>query len=155
VQPDNDRQPAASDAPTPGGNIVERCVSCHFYDRHNGTPNGGKSPNAGQCRKGSPHLNPMTAKSYMIEGVWPTVRDDDWCGEWKALVRRVDPGRIGDVLGSGGASAPMAGEGQPRATVISATPIHPPLRPVSVTGSAAPGAASAPAKFAFAPARGD
>jgi hypothetical protein len=23
----------------------------------------------------------------MVEGVWPLVRDDDWCGEWRALAR--------------------------------------------------------------------
>ena len=33
-------------------------------------------------------LSPVTTKSYQIEGVWPTVRDDDWCGEWKILPRR-------------------------------------------------------------------
>jgi hypothetical protein len=33
-------------------------------------------------------LSPLTTKTYQIEGVWPTVRDDDWCGEWKILARR-------------------------------------------------------------------
>jgi hypothetical protein len=33
-------------------------------------------------------LTPNPGKSYHIEGVWPTVRDDDWCGEWKILPRR-------------------------------------------------------------------
>jgi len=23
----------------------------------------------------------------MVEGVWPLVRDDDWCGEWHAPAR--------------------------------------------------------------------
>jgi hypothetical protein len=36
----------------------------------------------GQCRRHSPHLNPLSAKSYLVEGVWPLIRDDDWCGEW-------------------------------------------------------------------------
>jgi hypothetical protein len=26
----------------------------------------------------------------MIEGVWPHVRDDDWCGEFKGLAKRLD-----------------------------------------------------------------
>ena len=26
----------------------------------------------------------------MIEGVWPHVRDDDWCGEFKGLGKRLD-----------------------------------------------------------------
>ena len=49
----------------------------------------------GQCRRHSPHLNPTTAKSYLVEGVWPLIRDDDWCGEWKALARpAVAPSRF-------------------------------------------------------------
>ncbi|HEX8010464.1 MAG TPA: hypothetical protein VF814_05960 [Casimicrobiaceae bacterium] len=32
----------------------------------------------------------MTAKTYVVEGVWPLVRDDDWCGEWKILTRIVE-----------------------------------------------------------------
>ncbi|HEX6944773.1 MAG TPA: hypothetical protein VF196_01165 [Casimicrobiaceae bacterium] len=75
---------------------MDRCVTCQFYDRQN--RGGEKSANAGQCRREAPSLSPINQKSYMIEGVWPTVRDDDWCGEWKALVRRVDPARIADVL---------------------------------------------------------
>jgi len=34
----------------------------------------------------------------MIEGVWPTVRDDDWCGEWKAAARRPEP-RLNELMG--------------------------------------------------------
>jgi hypothetical protein len=26
----------------------------------------------------------------MIEGVWPHVRDDDWCGDWKLMTQRVE-----------------------------------------------------------------
>jgi hypothetical protein len=39
----------------------------------------------GQCRRHSPHVNPVTARAYVVDGVWPRVRDDDWCGEWRAL----------------------------------------------------------------------
>ena len=76
---------------------MERCVTCSFYDRNK---NGGdaKSGNAGQCRRSGPALSPINQKSYMIEGVWPTVRDDDWCGEWKAQQRRIDTSRLNDVL---------------------------------------------------------
>lgn len=78
---------------------MERCTTCQFYDRQR---RGSESAaNAGQCRRQAPALSPLNQKSYMIEGVWPTVRDDDWCGEWKALVRRVEPARIGEVLGTG------------------------------------------------------
>jgi hypothetical protein len=41
-------------------------------------------------------LSPINAKAYMIEGVWPHVRDDDWCGEWKIRARRTD-GRVAEA----------------------------------------------------------
>jgi hypothetical protein len=78
--------------------LVERCTMCQYYDRQRRGAE--SSANAGQCRRQAPALSPLNQKSYMIEGVWPTVRDDDWCGEWKALVRRVDPARITDALAS-------------------------------------------------------
>ncbi|MDQ2964121.1 MAG: hypothetical protein M3R31_13370 [Pseudomonadota bacterium] len=68
-------------------NNVEKCLSCAFYDRRRARPTDGKAPMQGQCRRHSPHLNPATARAYVVEGVWPLVRDDDWCGEWKVLMR--------------------------------------------------------------------
>jgi hypothetical protein len=83
---------------------MERCTGCQYYDR-NGGHGEGKAANAGQCRRGAPQLSPINQKTYMIEGVWPTVRDDDWCGEWKAAARRpdtarIDPARVNDLLGA-------------------------------------------------------
>jgi hypothetical protein len=75
---------------TAGYNNVEKCVNCEFYDRQHARPTDGKAPMWGQCRRHSPHLNPATAKAYVVEGVWPLVRDDDWCGEWKVLTRMVE-----------------------------------------------------------------
>jgi hypothetical protein len=72
---------------------MDQCTGCQYFDRNRGNAEA-KSANAGQCRREAPRLSPINQKSYMIEGVWPTVRDDDWCGEWKALVRRTDPARI-------------------------------------------------------------
>jgi hypothetical protein len=69
---------------------VEKCVTCQYYDRRNATPSEGKGPMWGQCRRAAPRLHPLNAKSYMIEGVWPHVRDDDWCGDWKIIARRVE-----------------------------------------------------------------
>ncbi|HVE49258.1 MAG TPA: hypothetical protein VNG69_06520 [Casimicrobiaceae bacterium] len=87
---------------------MERCSGCQFFDR-NQRNSDTKAPNAGQCRRNAPSLSPINQKSYMIEGVWPTVRDEDWCGEWKALVRRVDPSRMVDPLGASlGAIPPTA-----------------------------------------------
>jgi len=102
---------------------VDRCVTCQFYDRQRRGAEA--SPNAGQCRREAPSLSPLNQKSYMIEGVWPTVRDDDWCGEWKALVRRVEPSRIADALA--GSPAGQFPQGVPRPTGV---PPPPARRPV-------------------------
>jgi hypothetical protein len=69
---------------------VEKCVNCQYYDRRRARPTDGKAPMWGQCRRHSPHLNPVTAKAYVVEGVWPLVRDDDWCGEWRELTRIIE-----------------------------------------------------------------
>lgn len=69
---------------------MDRCLNCQFYDRKREKTNGGQSLRWGQCRRTAPLLNPAQGKSYAIEGVWPTVRDDDWCGEWKVTMARPD-----------------------------------------------------------------
>ena len=84
---------------------MEKCISCQFYDRKHAKGAAGASPSWGQCRRSAPMLNPANTKSYMIEGVWPTVRDDDWCGEWKVLVRRVDS-RVAEALNAAQMSGP-------------------------------------------------
>jgi hypothetical protein len=78
---------------------VEKCQVCQFYDRQNVKPNDGKVTQWGQCRREAPMLHPINAKSYMIEGVWPHVRDDDWCGEWKMATRRMDT-RVSELVAS-------------------------------------------------------
>jgi hypothetical protein len=75
---------------------VEKCQICQFYDRQNAKATDGKVTQWGQCRRASPMLHPINAKAYMIEGVWPHVRDDDWCGEWKLATRRSES-RITEV----------------------------------------------------------
>ena len=73
------------------GGSVEKCINCQYYDRRNARPSDGRTPLMwGQCRRHSPHLNPLgpsSKKAYMVEGVWPLIRDDDWCGEWRAPSR--------------------------------------------------------------------
>jgi hypothetical protein len=94
---------------------LERCVTCIYYDRNKASLEA-KTGNAGQCRRSGPSLSPINQKSYMIEGVWPTVRDDDWCGEWKPLTKRVDTSRLGDVLGTPLSSPLPASPSAPRIT---------------------------------------
>ena len=86
---------------------MDKCTTCQFYDRKNAKGSAGGAPSWGQCRRSSPQLNPINAKSYMIEGVWPTVRDDDWCGEWKILARRVDS-RVAEALNAPLMSGPQS-----------------------------------------------
>jgi hypothetical protein len=78
---------------------MERCTTCQFYDRQKGNGES-KTHSAGLCRRNAPQLSPLNQKSYMIEGVWPTVRGDDSCGEWKASTRRPDASRPGEVFGA-------------------------------------------------------
>jgi len=116
------------------GSDVEKCVNCQFYDRRHARPLDGKAPLWGQCRRHSPRLNPVTAKTYVVEGVWPLVRDDDWCGEWKILTRTVEEW-IPD------APPPVAVEEAPAIVSSRTSPAVPPLPvvPVAVSAAAAVG----------------
>ena len=88
--PEPPQLPADQGVVLGAGGTVEKCINCQFYDRRHAKPLDGKAPLWGQCRRHAPQLNPVTAKAYVIEGVWPLVRDDDWCGEWKILTRVVE-----------------------------------------------------------------
>ena|SRR5262252_7243036 len=95
---------------------MEKCQTCQYYDRKKTTA--ANSPSSGQCRRNAPLLNPLNAKSYLIEGVWPVVRDDDWCGEWKLLARRVDS-RVAEALNAPLMSGPQSlSSPLPRATPL-------------------------------------
>ncbi|HVO86936.1 MAG TPA: hypothetical protein VMV45_00220 [Casimicrobiaceae bacterium] len=83
---------------------MDKCFTCQFYDRRNPSHNDGKGTMWGQCRRTAPMLHPLNAKSYMVEGVWPHVRDDDWCGEWKAAVRRPQS-RVPDLMSTAAAAS--------------------------------------------------
>ncbi|MEP7183273.1 MAG: hypothetical protein ABI886_13900 [Betaproteobacteria bacterium] len=83
---------------------MDKCLNCQYYDRKREKSVEGRSLQWGQCRRAAPMLNPTTAKSYMIEGVWPTVRDDDWCGEWKTMTRRLEPRLLESVAATAGSS---------------------------------------------------
>jgi hypothetical protein len=107
-------------------------MTCQFYDRRNAGP-AEKGPSWGQCRRTAPMLHPVNVKSYMIEGVWPHVRDDDWCGEWKIVPRRSDARGPLVAPAQGprvGALAPMSG------VVVSGAPSAVPLaRAVGAAGA--------------------
>lgn len=78
---------------------MDKCLNCQFYDRKIARSTDGRSTMWGQCRRHSPLLNPQTAKAYVVEGVWPMVRDDDWCGEWCAAAARPRPQSRGAING--------------------------------------------------------
>ncbi len=64
---------------------MRKCISCQYYDRDDGRSDDGSAQRWGRCRRALPTVNPTPAKAYMVEGVWPQIRDDDWCGEWTAV----------------------------------------------------------------------
>lgn len=112
--------PAVADASaTRGTSNVEKCVNCQYYDRRRARPTDGKAPMWGQCRKHSPHLNPVTAKAYVVEGVWPLVRDDDWCGEWRVLTRMADE-PLPETIAIATEDAPAAAPARSRSAPVSA-----------------------------------
>lgn len=107
-------QAAAAQAVAPAVANVEKCINCQYYDRRHAKPLDGKAPLWGQCRRHAPHLNPVTAKAYVIEGVWPLVRDDDWCGEYEILSRVLEdwipdsaPAVAGETAGSDAPAHPV------------------------------------------------
>jgi hypothetical protein len=89
---------------------LEKCVACQHYDR-NDVQTEGEGIRWGKCRRAGPIVHPTSAKTYMVEGIWPHVRDDDWCGEWSASKRRLDSPAIGmnSLLMPTGPSAPRPG----------------------------------------------
>ncbi len=98
---------------------MDRCTTCQYYDRQN------KGSGIGQCRREAPALSPVNVKPYMIEGVWPTVRDDDWCGEWKASQRRLEARPSMDLLA--GALPPPATQVRPVAMGAAALSVPLPM----------------------------
>ena len=100
---------------------MERCLNCQYYDRHGGSGSGGKSAHGGQCRRHAPRLSPNTAKNYLIEGVWPTVRDEDWCGEFKATSQRRSDTQRADALLASIGSAPAAATGSAAGAATTST----------------------------------
>ncbi len=86
---------------------MDKCITCQYYDRKHANSAASSTQQWGQCRRTAPMLNPANTKSYMIEGIWPTIRDDDWCGEWKVLARRVES-RVAEVLNTPATANPQS-----------------------------------------------
>ena len=109
---------------------MQKCVACQYYDR-NAADTEEKGVRWGQCRRTGPIVHPLSAKTYMIEGVWPHVRDDDWCGEWAAGARRPDSAAttaMSSLMQSGAAAArPVSATPMFVATEPSSEPVHPPI----------------------------
>lgn len=120
---------------------MDKCVACHYYDRQNAQQTDTRGIAWGQCRRSAPHLHPVNQKSFMIEGVWPHVRDDDWCGEWKAgAVRRsesrpVDFSATGPLMPAAGAN-PFGTRPAPSASPSAS------VSPFNSNANASPAAAS-------------
>jgi hypothetical protein len=86
---------------------LDKCIGCCFYDRQNGNNTDSRGVSWGQCRRTPPALHPVNQKSFMIEGVWPHVRDDDWCGEYKSSQRRVEPRISADAMSPNSSLLPI------------------------------------------------
>ncbi len=81
---------------------MDKCIACNYYDRQLNNQPDSRGISWGQCRRSAPMLHPINQKTFMIEGVWPHVRDDDWCGEFKAAsaAKRAEP-RAADSFAPG------------------------------------------------------
>ena len=109
---------------------MHKCVACQHYDRNEADAQT-QGVRWGQCRRTGPIVNPLSAKSYMVEGVWPHVRDDDWCGEWTAGNRRPDSAAAAAMSALMQSAAAPVRTASPTpmfvATEPAAEPVHPPI----------------------------
>jgi hypothetical protein len=116
---------------------VKKCVACQFYDR-NDADTRENGVRWGKCRRTGPIVHPLSAKNYLVEGVWPNVRDDDWCGEWVLGNRKPDSAAIAAMNSLMMQSAQAGPRVSPAASVASiATPSLPaaPARPASASSN--------------------
>ena len=58
-----------------------KCALCRFYFKQIDLAN----PGVGQCHRRSPKVVPMMgAQGMQLLGVFPPVKDEDFCGEFEA-----------------------------------------------------------------------
>jgi hypothetical protein len=109
---------------------LHKCVACQYYDR-SAADTEEQGVRWGQCRRTGPIVNPASAKTYMIEGVWPHVRDDDWCGKWTASNRRPDSAATAAMSSLMQSGAIAARPAQPTPMLVATEPSsesgHPPI----------------------------
>ncbi|MEP7205450.1 MAG: hypothetical protein ABI920_00815 [Casimicrobiaceae bacterium] len=91
---------------------MSQCMTCQFYDRKSARATDTRGLQWGLCRRDAPHLNTVNAKAHAIEGIWPTVRDDDWCGQWQAI-RRAAAGESRAAIVQTPAEGPASIRAQP------------------------------------------
>ena len=105
---------------------MEKCVGCQYYDRDEAHAQE-KGVRWGKCRRTGPMVHPVATKSYLVEGVWPSVRDDDWCGEWAASKRRTDAAAIDarNALLMQSAASPVRASMGPAASLMVPVPSAP------------------------------
>jgi len=113
---------------------LEKCVACHFYERNDAQVED-KGVRWGKCRRNVPIVHPVSGKAYMVEGIWPHVRDDDWCGEWAAIRRKGDMS-MPDArnLMSPTPPSPIRTAGMPGGSLM--TPVAPAATPLAPAGNA-------------------
>lgn len=108
---------------------MHKCVACQHYDRNEAEAEE-RGVRWGQCRRTGPIANPLSAKTYMVEGVWPHVRDDDWCGEWTASNRSPESSAtaaMSSLMQSAAAAARPASPMPVFVATEASEPVHPPI----------------------------
>jgi len=54
------------------------CKDCKYYAKSLRNPGG-----CGYCHKSSPQISGDNVVGQQYIGIWPQVKDDDWCGEFR------------------------------------------------------------------------
>ena len=72
---------------------TDLCETCRYFEKSQGDPIGSWDVPYGSCRRGPPVLDPRYHKSPAHDDgnmvmcpenwVWPAVRVDEWCGEYR------------------------------------------------------------------------
>ena len=131
---------------------MKKCVACQFYDR-NDLDTQENGVRWGKCRRTGPIVHPLSAKSYLVEGVWPNVRDDDWCGEWVLAHRGPDATAIAAMnslmMQSAQAAPRVSPAALPAMSATTAATLATAARPATATPTGSTDAPAEPARSAM------